>query len=87
MNAGVVLGYFRTGKGVIQIVKIQTKEPAMSSFKALLVHRDDENVISHEITDMQHDDLPEGGDVLVAIKYSTVNYNCLLYTSPSPRDS
>jgi len=46
----------------------------MSGFKALMVHRDDDNVISHEITDLRHDDLPAGGDVLVAIKYSTVNY-------------
>ena len=46
----------------------------MPSFKALMVHRDDENVISHAITDLRHDDLPEGGDVLVAVKYSTVNY-------------
>ena len=74
MIAGVVLGYFKTGKGVIQIMKIQTKESAMSSFKALMVHRDDKNVISHELTDMQHDDLPADGDVLVAVKYSTINY-------------
>ena len=46
----------------------------MSGFKALMVRRDDDNVISHEITDLRHDDLPAGGDVLVAIKYSTVNY-------------
>lgn len=46
----------------------------MSSFKALTVHRDDENVISHAIADLQHDDLPVDGDVLVRVKYSTVNY-------------
>ena len=46
----------------------------MSGFKALMVRRDDDNVISHEITELRHDDLPAGGDVLVAIKYSTVNY-------------
>ena len=59
MIAGVILGYFRTEKGAIQIMEIQTKEPVMSSFKALIVHRDDKNVISHELTDMQHDELPE----------------------------
>ena len=74
MIAGVVLGYFKDWKDAIQIKKIQPKEPAMSSFKALMVHRDDENVISHEITDLQYDDLPAGGDVLVSVKYSTVNY-------------
>ena len=53
----------------------------MSSFKALMVHRDDEGVISHVITDLQHGDLPVDGDVLVKVKYSTVNYKdgqCLL---------
>ena len=52
MVAGVVLGYFKTGKGGIQIMKIQPKVSAMSSFKARMVHRDDKNVISHELTDM-----------------------------------
>jgi acrylyl-CoA reductase (NADPH) len=74
MNFDVVLGYFRPVKGAIQTVEIQKKELQMSSFKALMVHRDDENVISHKISDLQHDDLPAGGDVLVAVRYSTVNY-------------
>ena len=59
----------------------------MSSFKALMVHRDEDKTIRHEMTELQHGDLPADGEVLVAVKYSTVNYkDCLLYTSPSPRD-
>jgi len=46
----------------------------MSSFRALMVHRGEDKSISHEMTDLRHDDLPADGDVLVAIKYSTVNY-------------
>ena len=75
MIAGMVLGYFKTGKGVIQIMKIQTKESVMSSFKALMVHRDDKNVISHELTDIQPDDLPEDGDVPVSYTHLTLPTN------------
>ena len=46
----------------------------MSSFKALMVHRDEDKTIRHEMTELQHDDLPADGEVLVAVKYSTVNY-------------
>ncbi|MDP4631962.1 MAG: acryloyl-CoA reductase, partial [Porticoccaceae bacterium] len=46
----------------------------MSSFKALMVHRDEDKTIRHEMTELQHGDLPADGDVLVAVKYSTVNY-------------
>ena len=46
----------------------------MSSFKALMVHRDEDKTIRHEMTKLQHCDLPADGEVLVAVKYSTVNY-------------
>ena len=46
----------------------------MSSFKALMVHRDEDKTIRHEMTELQHGDLPADGEVLVAVKYSTVNY-------------
>ena len=46
----------------------------MSSFKALMVHRDDDKTIRHEMTELRHGDLPGDGDVLVEVKYSTVNY-------------
>ena len=46
----------------------------MSSFKALMVHRDEQKVISHEIADLTVDDLPADGEVLVRVHYSTVNY-------------
>ena len=46
----------------------------MSTFKALMLHRDDEKTIRHELTELSLDDLPADGEVLVAVKYSTVNY-------------
>jgi len=46
----------------------------MSEFKALLVHRAEDKSISHEIATLKLEDLPEDGDVLVAVHYSTVNY-------------
>ncbi len=46
----------------------------MSSFKALMVHRDEDKTIRHEITDLPLSALPADGEVLVAVRYSTVNY-------------
>ncbi len=43
------------------------------TFTALLVDRDDEGVISHEVTELDDDRLPDG-DVTVAVEYSTLNY-------------
>ena len=40
----------------------------MSSFKALMVHRDEDKTIRHEMAELQHGDLPAEGDVLVAVK-------------------
>ena len=42
----------------------------MSSFKALMVHRDEDKTIRHEMTELQHGDLPADGEVLVAVKYT-----------------
>ena len=36
----------------------------MSSFKALMVHRDEDKTIRHEMTELQHGDLPADGEVL-----------------------
>ena len=45
-------------------------------FKALLVTRKN-GVVEHQISQLSTDDLPEG-DVLVAVKYSSLNYkDCL----------
>jgi len=46
----------------------------MSTFNVLMVHRDENKVVSHEITSLTAADLPSDGDVLVAVHYSTVNY-------------
>ncbi len=43
------------------------------TFTALLVDRDDEGVVSHDVTDIDDDRLPDG-DVTVAVEYSTLNY-------------
>ena len=46
----------------------------MSKFKAFMVNRSEDRSISHEIAKINLDDLPEDGDVLVQIDFSTVNY-------------
>ena len=46
----------------------------MSEFKALMVYRGEDKSVSHQIEVVKTDDLPAGGDVMVAIEYSTVNY-------------
>ena len=46
----------------------------MSSFNALMVTRDEHKTIHHAISKLTVDDLPADGDVLVKVRYSTVNY-------------
>jgi acrylyl-CoA reductase (NADPH) len=51
-------------------------------FKALLLTQNDDGVASAAITELSEDDLPSGGDVTVAVEYSTVNYKDGLCLSP-----
>ena len=44
------------------------------AFRALVVDKDDEGQISQGIKDLALSDLPEGGDVLVSVEFSTLNY-------------
>jgi acrylyl-CoA reductase (NADPH) len=54
------------------------------SFAALLLEQDDDGNVTHSVTDLTDDDLPEG-DVLVDVEYSTVNYkDGLAITGRSP---
>ena len=46
----------------------------MSNFKALMVFRNDDKTIRHEFMDLSPDDLPTDGEVLISVKYSSVNY-------------
>ncbi len=46
----------------------------MSNFNALMVTRDDDKTIHHAVSSLTIDDLPADGDVLVKVRYSTVNY-------------
>jgi acrylyl-CoA reductase (NADPH) len=46
----------------------------MPNFNALMVTRDEHKTIHHAISSLTVDDLPAGGDVLVKVSYSTVNY-------------
>src|SRR6056300_1992655 len=59
---------------LLRLEQLQSRSHAMSSLKALMVHRDEDKAIRHEMTELQHGDLPADGEVLVAVKYSTVNY-------------
>ena len=68
-------------------------------FNALLLEKGDDDKVTSSIRQLSDTDLPDG-DVTVDVAYSTLNYkdglvlgglgglvrNCLLYTSPSPRD-
>ena len=49
------------------------------SFRAFLVKKE-ENNFSRNVVDRQLSDLPDD-EVLIDVKYSSLNYNCLLYTS------
>ena len=55
-------------------------------FRAIVARKDNDQ-IDISIDERTIDDLPNG-DLLVRVEYSSLNYkDCLLYTSPSPRDS
>ncbi len=43
------------------------------TFKALLVYQKD-GATTANVRELSRDDLPEGGDVVVAVAYSTLNY-------------
>ncbi|MAM62387.1 MDR family oxidoreductase [Maritimibacter sp. UBA3975] len=51
-------------------------------FKALLLTQTDDGLAEANITELSEDDLPTGGDVTVAVEYSTVNYKDGLCLSP-----
>lgn len=52
--------------------------------RALLLERDDDGQVTHSITEIAEDDLPEG-EVTVAVEYSTINYkDGLAVTNTSP---
>jgi len=44
------------------------------TFKALIVEKDEEGAIGQSVQEIGEDRLPEGGDVLVSVEYSTLNY-------------
>ena len=44
------------------------------TFKALIVNKDPEGAISQSIQEIDEAHLPDGGDVTVAVDYSTLNY-------------
>ena len=44
------------------------------TFRALMLNADDDGKVSAALTDLTSNDLPEGGDVLIAVEYSTINY-------------
>ena len=46
----------------------------MSDFRALMVKRNQDKSVSHDVTTLKIEDLPVDGDVLVAVMFSTVNY-------------
>lgn len=53
-------------------------------FNALLLHRDDDRNVTHELTELDDDALPDG-DVTVDVEYSTINYkDGLALTNRSP---
>ena len=51
-----------------------------TTYKAISIERGSDKLFSISVKDKFIDDLPDG-DLLIK-----VNYSCLLYTSPSPRD-
>ncbi len=44
------------------------------TFKALIVEKNEEGIISQSIQEIGEDRLPEAGDVTIAVEYSTLNY-------------
>ena len=59
-------------------------EEANVSFKAYLINQEEGKIVSRFV-DMDESQL-DPGEVTIAVSHSSINYNCLLYTSPSPRD-
>ena len=43
-------------------------------FKALMVNKGEDKVVTQEIVELNDDQLPADGNVTVAVEYSTVNY-------------
>lgn len=43
-------------------------------FRALVIDRAEDGSISHQVKELAESDLPEGGDVTVAVTHSTLNY-------------
>ena len=58
MTQGLDLGCLAMAKNAIGARQLQSRSHAMSSFKALMVHRDEDKTIRHEMTELQHGDLP-----------------------------
>lgn len=44
------------------------------AFRALIVDKDETGAIAHSIEEISKERLPEGGDVTIAVEYSTLNY-------------
>ena len=44
------------------------------TFRALMLNADEDGKVNAAITDLTNNDLPEAGDVLIAVDYSTINY-------------
>ena len=44
------------------------------TFRALMLNADEDGKVNAAITELTHNDLPEAGDVLIAVDYSTINY-------------
>jgi len=70
---GAVLKYLRTGKPVKPTRQVDEEETMTESFKALVVDEQD-GATSAAVKELGGDDLPDIGDVLVAVAYSTLNY-------------
>lgn len=43
-------------------------------FKALIVNKSEDGVVTSEVNDIDESQLPDGGNVVVSVEYSTVNY-------------
>lgn len=43
-------------------------------FKALIVNKSEDGTITSEVNDIEESQLPDGGNVVVSVEYSTVNY-------------
>ena len=55
--------------------------------KALIVDQADDDSVSAGIHKIEASQLPDDGEVDIAVEYSTINYkDCLLYTSDAADD-